>query len=36
MATYPLEAYRDALASVRDRKVLGKVVLRICDQDLSR
>jgi NADPH2:quinone reductase len=36
MASYPLEAYRDALATVRDRKVLGKVVLRIRDQDLSR
>lgn len=29
MAIFPLEAYRDALATVRDRKVLGKVVLRI-------
>jgi NADPH2:quinone reductase len=31
MATYPLEAYREALATVRDRKVLGKVVLKIRD-----
>jgi NADPH2:quinone reductase len=27
MATFPLGAYREALATVRDRKVLGKVVL---------
>ena len=27
MATFPLGAYRDALATVSDRKVLGKVVL---------
>jgi NADPH2:quinone reductase len=31
MAAYPLEAYREALATVRDRKVLGKVVLKIRD-----
>lgn len=29
MATFPLEAYREALAAVRDRKVLGKVVLEM-------
>jgi NADPH2:quinone reductase len=27
MATYPLERYSEALALVRDRKVIGKVVL---------
>lgn len=27
MASYPLEAYREALAAVRDRRVLGKAVL---------
>jgi NADPH2:quinone reductase len=27
MATYPLERYMEALAMVRDRKVIGKVVL---------
>jgi len=31
MATYPLEAYGEALATVRDRKVLGKVVVTIRD-----
>ena len=31
MATYPLDAWREALAIVRDRKVLGKVILRIRD-----
>lgn len=31
MKTYPLEAYREALATVADRRVLGKVVL-----DLNR
>jgi NADPH2:quinone reductase len=36
MAAYPLEAYRDALAMVRDRKVLGKMVLRIREEELSR
>ena len=29
MARFPLAAYREALATVRDRKVLGKVVLNI-------
>lgn len=29
MASYPLDAYREALGLVRDRKVLGKVVLDI-------
>ena len=29
MAGFPLAAYRDALATVRDRKVLGKVVLEL-------
>ena len=29
MAVYPFEAYREALAAVRDRRVLGKVVLAI-------
>jgi NADPH2:quinone reductase len=29
MAAYPLTAYREALATVRDRKVLGKVVINI-------
>lgn len=29
MASYPLDAYREALAMVRDRKALGKVVLEI-------
>lgn len=27
MASFPLDAYREALATVRDRKVLGKIVL---------
>lgn len=31
MAAFPLEAYRDALATVRDRKALGKVVLKMRD-----
>jgi NADPH2:quinone reductase len=31
MATYPLDAWREALAIVRDRKVLGKVILKIRD-----
>ncbi|HET9664497.1 MAG TPA: NADPH:quinone oxidoreductase family protein, partial [Burkholderiales bacterium] len=31
MATFPLAAYREALAIVRDRKALGKVVLNICE-----
>ena len=31
MATYPFEGWREALATVRDRKVLGKVVLKIRD-----
>ena len=31
MASYRLDAYREALAAVRDRKVLGKVVLEIRD-----
>lgn len=31
MASYPFEAWRDALAMVRDRKVLGKVILKIRD-----
>jgi len=29
MKVYPLHAYRDALAAVRDRRVLGKVVLEM-------
>jgi len=29
MAVYPFEAYREALAAVRDRRVLGKAVLAI-------
>ena len=29
MATFPLARYRDALAAVRDRNVLGKIVLEI-------
>jgi len=29
MATFPLEAYREALAAVRDRRVLGKVVIEM-------
>jgi NADPH2:quinone reductase len=29
MARYPLSAYREALATVRDRRVLGKVVLQM-------
>lgn len=29
MASYPLAGYREALAAVRDRKALGKVVLEI-------
>lgn len=31
MATFPFDAYREALAIVRDRKVLGKVVLKVRD-----
>ncbi len=27
MAAYPLESYREALAAVRDRRALGKVVI---------
>jgi NADPH2:quinone reductase len=29
MKAYPLDAFRDALATVRDRRVLGKVVLEV-------
>ena len=29
MAAWPLEQYREALATVRDRKVVGKVVILI-------
>ena len=29
MAVFPLSGYREALATVRDRKVLGKVVLNM-------
>jgi hypothetical protein len=29
MAHYPLIAFREALAAVRDRRVLGKVVLEL-------
>jgi NADPH2:quinone reductase len=31
MAAYPLESYREALAVVRDRRALGKVVIAIRD-----
>ena len=29
MAVHPFESYREALAAVRDRRALGKVVLAI-------